>query len=230
MWNKENAYEAITGIFTGVDPCCGHLCLLPAGGGAAPGNPENGHRINLKGYTQELIDYVLSQDIEPRSVPKFVWNAVWSVPADKSVWRDDTKRMMETSFMGDETYLYSEMMRVLQEELEPNFDFAYVLPAGTVMQNLKTTHLASAQLYRDYAHATDFGRLAAAYSWYCVLTGTDIADCKIPEMNYRVVLDKALRLQEKNWVITDEQRTLLVEAVGNAVKTPYAVTESQYGK
>ena len=120
------------------------------------------------------------------------------------------------------------MMRVFQTDIEPNFDFAYIMPSGTVMQNLKTTNLQSNQLYRDYGHATDFGRLAAAYGWYCVLTGTPIEDCKIPAMNYNVVLDKVLRMQKKNWELTEEQRTLLVEAVGNAVKTPYAVTESQY--
>ena len=189
---------------------------------------QNGKRLDLKGYTQELIDYVLTQDIEPRSVPQLVWNMVWTKPADSSVWRDYDKTMMDTYFNGDQYYQYTEQIRVFQEELEPNFDFAYVLPAGTVMQNLKTTKLQSAQLYRDYGHATDFGRLAAAYSWYCTITGTPIEECKIPAMNYNVVLDKALRLQKKNWELTEEQRTLLVEAVGNAIKTPYAVTESQY--
>ena len=189
---------------------------------------SNGKRIDLKGYTQELIDYVLSQDIEPRSVPQFGWNMIWSKPADRAVWTDNNKLMMDTYFAGDEYMLYTEMMRVFQKELEPNFDFTYIMPSGTIMQNLKTTNLKSAQLYRDYGHATDFGRLAAAYGWYCTLTGTAIEDCEIPAMNFRVVLDKALRLQQKDWELTEEQRTLLVEAVGNAIKTPYAVTESQY--
>ena len=122
--------------------------------------------------------------------------------------------------------LYTEMMRVFQEELEPNFDFAYIMPSGTVMQNLKTTSLQSNQLYRDYGHATDFGRLAAAYGWYCTLTGTDISQCKLPAMNFRVVLDKMLRLQQMDWELTEEQKALLVEAVGNAIETPYAVTPS----
>ncbi len=100
-------------------------------------------------------------------------------------------------------------------------------PPGAI-ENLKTTKLQSNQLYRDYGHATDFGRLAAAYGWYCVLTGTPIEECKIPAMNYRVVLDKVCFMRQTDWEMTEEQRTLLVEAVGNAVKTPYAITESQY--
>ena len=187
---------------------------------------SHGKRIGLRGFTQELMDYVLSQDIEPRSVPQFGWNMIWSKPADRNVWTDNNKLMMDTYFAGDENMLYTEMMRVFQEELEPNFDFAYIMPSGTVMQNLKTTSLQSAQLYRDYGHATDFGRLAAAYGWYCTLTGTDISECKLPAMNFRVVLDKMLRLQQMDWELTEEQKALLVEAVGNAIKTPYAVTPS----
>jgi len=188
----------------------------------------NGHELDLTGYTQELMDYVLANDIEPRTAPKFAWNLIWSKPADRNVWTDANKTMMDRHFNGDEYLLYTEMMRVFQAEMLPAFDFAYVLPSGTAMQNLKSTSLKNTDIYRDYGHATDYGRLAAAYSWYCTMFGKNIEDCTIPAMNYKVVLDKFARQYQKDWELTEAQRAIFIECVGNAVKKPYERTQSQY--
>ena len=189
---------------------------------------ENGHKWDLKNYTQKLMDYVLSQDIEPRSVPKFAWNITWSRPADKNVWRDADKKAMDSYFGGDQNLQYSLLMKTHQEVIAPAFNFDYVMSAGTLMQNLKTTKLQSADIYRDYGHVTDFGRLAVAYLWYCTLYNKDIADCQIPSMNYKVILDKFARQYKQNMELTEERKDILVEAVANAMQTPFAMTPSQY--
>jgi hypothetical protein len=187
-----------------------------------------GKQLGLAGYTQELIDYVNANDIEPATPFKFAWNMVWSSPKDPAVRRDSNNLMLLTEFEDSEYVYYKAMVKVLQEELEPNFDFEYVFPAGTTMQNLKSTKLTNAEIYRDYGHVTDFGRLAAAYTWYCTLTGTDIADCKIPPMNHKVLLDALSRNTGKDLELTEERKAILVEAVGNAIKNPYNTTASQY--
>ena len=95
---------------------------------------------------------------------------------------------------------------------------------------MKSTKLASAEIHRDNAHVTDFGRLAAAYTWYCVLTGTDIEDCKIPPMNHKVLLDKLAYNTGKDMELTDEYRAILIEAVGNATKNPYDILPTQFAE
>ena len=105
-----------------------------------------------------------------------------------------------------------------------------MFPNGTTIQNLKSTKLASNEIHRDYSHVTDFGRLAVAYTWYCTLTGTDIADCKIPPMNHRVLLDKLAYNTGKDMELTEEKRAILIEAVGNAVKNPYDITPTKFAE
>jgi len=190
----------------------------------------NGKTLGLPGYVQELMDYVNSQDIEPATPFRFSWNMVWSSPKDPSVRRDHTNEMIKTAFEDSEYVYYKSMVSVLQNELLPNFDFEFVFPNGTTMQNLKSTKLASAEIYRDYGHVTDFGRLAAAYTWYCTLTGTAIEDCKIPAMNHKVLLDDVARNTGKDMVLTEEYRAMLVEAVGNASKNPYDILPTQFAE
>ena len=186
--------------------------------------------VNLPSYIDELKDYVLATDAEPGSVPQFAWNMVWSSPKDPAARKDSVNLMLLTEFEDSEYVYYKAISKNLQEVILPAEDFVHVFPNGTTIQNLKSTKLASNEIHRDYSHITDFGRLAAAYTWYCTLTGTDIADCKIPPMNYRVLLDKLAYNTGKDMELTEEYRAILVEAVGNAVKNPYDITPTKFAE
>ena len=209
--------------------------ILQAGSGESAGRQTSNYYKNEPGkalpdFIQELRDYVLANDIEPGSVPKFSWNMVWSSPKDPAVRSDSTNLMLLTEFEDSEYNYYKAMSKTLQEVVEPNFEWEYVFPNGTTIQNIKSTKLANAEIYRDYAHVTDFGRLAAAYTWYCVLTGTAIEDCKIPPMNHKVLLDKLARNTGKDMELTEEYRAILIEAVGNAIKNPYDILPTQFAE
>ena len=187
-------------------------------------------QLDLKADTQELLDYVLANDIEPASVPQFAWNMIWSTPADPAVRTDSTNQLLALYCGSDDHELYLQQTQVFQKTLESSFDWAYIFPNGTAIENLKGTKLADNQIFRDYAHVTDFGRLVAAYTWYCTLTGTDIKDCKIPAMNPKVLLDNMSRNSGTPMELTEEQKAILVEAVGNAIASPYATTASQFAE
>ena len=184
--------------------------------------------LDLPGYTRQLMDYVLSKDIEPRSVPKFAWNMVWSSPKDPSACTESTNKMINDFFEGSELKYYEKMAQVCKDEVAPAFDWAYILPNGTTIQNLKSSTLENKAIYRDYAHVTDFGRYAAAYTWYCTIFGKDITECKLEPVNYKVVLDQFCRQYKKNLELTEEQKQILVECVGNALSNPYQMTQSQF--
>ena len=189
---------------------------------------SKGHEVNLTGYIQELRDYVLSKDVEPRTVPEFSWNMVWTPPKDPAVRKEGTNALLEREFEGSELKEYEVMAKNCEETVVPNFDWAYVFPNGTTLQNLKSSTWENAKLYRDYAHVTDFGRWAAAYTWYCTMFDKDITACKLAPMNYKVVLDEASRLLKKDLEWTQEQKDLMIEAVGNALANPYQMTQSKY--
>lgn len=189
---------------------------------------NNNKELNLTGYIQELREYVLSKDMEPRTVPEFSWNMVWTQPKDRAVRKEDTNALLDLEFEGSELKLYEVMAKNCEEKVVPSFDWTYVFPNGTTLQNLKSSTWQNAKIYRDYAHVTDFGRWAAAYTWYCTMFDKDITDCKLAPMNYKVVLDEASRLLKKDLEWTQEQKDLMIEAVGNALANPYQMTQSQY--
>ena len=186
--------------------------------------------INLVGDTKALMDYVLANDIEPGSVPQFAWNMIWSTPANRAVRKDSTNQLLDLFCGGDDHELYLQQTKFFTDNLAPAVDFAYLFPNGTAIENLKTTKLADNQIFRDYAHATDFGRLVAAYTWYCILTDTAIEDCKIAPMNHKVLLDAKARNTGTDLELTEEQKAILIEAVGNAIKSPYETIQSQYAE
>ena len=85
-------------------------------------------------------------------------------------------------------------------------------------------------LYRDHIHASDYGRLIAGYTWFCMFTGKDIKDCKIGPFHYADMLDEAARLLKKPVELTQLQKDVLVESVYNAINNPFEMTPSQYTK
>lgn len=207
--------------------------ILQAGSSESAGQKtswytSHGHEVDLAGHVKSLREYVLSKDIEPRSVPKFSWNMVWSSPKDPAVRSQSTNDMMDRLYEGSELKYYETMAKNCKDVVVPSYDWEFVFPNGTTIQNLKSSTWENALLYRDYAHVTDFGRWAAAYTWYCVMFDKDITECKLEPMNHRVVLDQLSRQYQKNLEWTQEQKDLMIEAVGNALKSPYAMTPSQY--
>ena len=100
-----------------------------------------------------------------------------------------------------------------------------IIPAGTVIENLRTSYLSSAtdgtgDINRDWGHLNyGVGRYAIALTFYAYLTGGDISDIKyIPTR------------EETQLPFTDPAPNLDVirEAVNAALDDPFKVTESVY--
>lgn len=186
-----------------------------------------GKELDHVNYIQTIMDYVKENDIEKGSVPTFSWNMIWGVPADDAVLVEDTKTRLYQNFSGYEE-MYQAMCKVAKDKIQPAFDWKFFMPTGTAIENLKTTKLTNAEVYRDYAHVTDYGRMVAAYVWYCTIFGKDISECKLSPISWKLQINSFSRQYQKDLELTEDQKNILVEAVGNALKTPYEVTPSQY--
>ena len=176
--------------------------------------------------------FVLEHDIEKSTTPKFAFHVVWSFPNDDTLLNDGF-RSFKLKYFGDgpdaDLDAYNSGMQAIQEKILPlNFD--YILPTGTAMQNAKSSALTGRALYRDYAHANDYGRLIAGYTWFCTLTGTNIRDCKFGPFHYEDMLDKTVRLLKQPVELTQQQKDILIESVENAISNPFEMTPSQYTK
>lgn len=208
------------------------IVVIMAGSSEQTGVVPAGERDYFDaGNIQPWIDFVLEHDMEKATKPKFAWHMCWSFPNDDSLL-NDSRRAFKQKYFGDEEQpdlaAYESGMQVLQEYVVPmNFD--YMLPAGTAIQNAKSVMFGK-DLYRDYIHCNDYGRLIAGYTWFCTLTGKNIRDCKIGPFHYEDMLDQAARLLKQPVELTQLQKDVLVESVENAIKNPFEMTPSQYTK
>ena len=163
--------------------------------------------------------------------PKFAWHFVWSLPQDDNLLNDARRKELAEYYGGDAMKMYeanvAHSKTVVVPYLQDKVD--YLFPCATAFQNAKSSaFVEDRDIHRDFIHGTDYGRLIAAYTWYCGLTGTDIRDCKFAPVHYGILRDEARRKAEEDWVLTDLQRKILVESVENAYKKPFELTVSQY--
>lgn len=178
-----------------------------------------------------IMDYVKEHDPVPATVPKFGWHMVWTSPQDETLWKESTRTLLETYFNGDANLMFETSMKTAQEIVVPALEGKadYIFPCAAAFQNAKTaTVVEDKDIHRDFIHATDYGRLIAAYVWYCVLTDTNIRDCNFGPVPNGIVRDNAIRNSGKDYEISEEWKQVLIEAVENALANPYALTQSAY--
>lgn len=77
------------------------------------------------------------------------------------------------------------------------------------------------ELYRDYTHLSDFGRLMAAYCWV-----TQITDTPLTEVNIDVV-EKSMRHRRAqaygDMIVTEEMKQIIIQCVNHALENRYDV-------
>ena len=106
----------------------------------------------------------------------------------------------------------------------PALNFDYVFPSSTAYINALSGYKTTKEMYRDYSHASEFGRAMIAYLWYCNLTGTDISDCDFEPINYQYRKDTTAYQNQEDMVLTAEEKQTIVEVVGSALAKPYEIT------
>ena len=183
----------------------------------------NGYDPDLIGNFNFMKQYVLDNDIDKETTPKFGWNMVWTFPDDDTLIRANDRQTMNANFAKVEDY-YIKSAEIVRDELLPELKLDYVMPSSTAYINALSGYKTTGEMYRDYAHASDFGRIMIAYLWYCTLTGTDIKDCKFDPINYQYQKEEVQYLLKEDLVISEEDKAVIIEVVGNAIAKPYEIT------
>lgn len=124
----------------------------------------------------------------------------------------------------DMDYLYSEIVRCAKTYITTNSEFTDIIPSGTAIQYaLNEQGRALSEMYRDYTHMSDYGRLVAAYCWYATIMGIDQLDSvnigNLPaalhhsKSTYPTVSDSLIQ-------VSDADKTKLMAAVNYALANP----------
>ena len=149
----------------------------------------------------ELMDYVQ----ERNSTAKLVWHMTWAYQADST--HEDFPR-----YDNDQQKMYSQIVDCVQQCVLPDERIAFVIPAGTAIQNARTSFIGDT-LTRDGFHLDkQIGRYVAGLTWYAAIT--------------RAPID-GITFNPSKMTISEDMLAVAREAAENAVATPYAVTQSE---
>ena len=113
-----------------------------------------------------LIAYV--QKTATNADVQFVWNMTWAYA--------DTYENMQKNGYTNQISMYQLIANAVKKKIATNKNFVAISPAGTAVQNARTSVLGDT-LNRDGTHLTkDIGRYIAALSMFCTLTGYSVDD------------------------------------------------------
>lgn len=177
---------------------------------------------------QDIQAFVREHNQNPNTV--FGWHMTWVPPTDNTL-RDTYPHNPNTYYTNyeqynhDRTTVYNAVTQCVSDYIVPDSTFSYLIPSATAMENALSSYLEETDLHRDYVHASDLGRVIAAYTWYCVLTGVD----KLEEVKLTTI-PKAFMFSSSSQArtLTEMEKKVIVEAVNNALDNPLQMTQSQY--
>lgn len=157
----------------------------------------NAYHVNLK----PLVDIVRNYN----NTAALVWNMTWA-------YQQDSTHSSFPTYNRNQMTMYQMILNCTKNYVEKDGRFEYIIPVGTSIQDARTSYLGD-HITRDGYHLNkQFGRYLAALTWTCKILNID------PD---------AITYNPSPADINADMVRVAGESVRNALKTPYAVTESQ---
>ena len=133
----------------------------------------------------------------------FLWHQTWA-------YQQDSTHDSFPNYGRDQMKMYTMIVDCVKNCIEPENRFKYLIPCGTAVQNMRTSFLGDTLTRDGYHMDKKIGRYLTALTWTCVFTGVDASVITfLPAKDINADMVKAA-----------------AEAVNNAIKNPYEVTES----
>ena len=162
---------------------------------------------------------------------KFAWHMTWVPPTDNSLrdqypYENNTYYTNYLPYGDDRTTMYKSVVNCVQNHIATDETFQFVIPTATAMENALSSYLEEKDIHRDYVHASDLTRVMNSYVWYCKLMGIE----KLEEIKMDTIPVSFFKSTQgdQDRVLTDAEKNIILESVNNALKTPFAMTQSQY--
>ena len=178
---------------------------------------------NLEADIKTIQDYVLANDIEKGTTPKFAWNMIWGMPTDRGVLRENDKTTLDTLFGGDAMNLRQGIADTARDIIKPEENFSWFMPSAAALWQAQKMGMTVQELHRDYVHGSDFTRMMVGYLWYCVLFDKNIDDCTLAPISSKLVFDALMHNTGKDLELTEEQKNVLRTCVKAAIQNPYDI-------
>lgn len=175
----------------------------------------------------KLVEYV-NQNLSHPHI--FVWNMDIVCPNDETFYTPTYDPQPPTTFRARQTAIHGfdpvNDLKLTQANVVkyvlPDETYSNYIPSGTVVMY---AHLVDGwtqlDLYRDYIHVTDFGRLLVSYMWYAQLTGEPLTEVKIDSIEASLRHRRAIPLGDME--VTAEMKQTILDAVNHCLEHPWTV-------
>ena len=125
------------------------------------------------------------------------------------------------NFNNDAQTMYDAICDVAVEHIMPSelYSFDDVIPGGSVIQYARNMGMTDRDLFRDYAHKSDYGRVLIGYVWYASLMGIT----EFESLNYTTVAKEIRHSKspKEDLVMTQEQKDMALAAINYALANPF---------
>lgn len=167
---------------------------------------------------------------------KLAYNATWANPTSALLWGNDRRDVpavvherFANEFGGSRNEYYNRICENIKTYIETNEAYDLVFHTGTAMQYASETYGVpegakdhNYELYRDYVHASDFGRLLVAYQLYAQIYGLE----KLEAVNVNTIEAKMRFTSEQKYgdiEITQQHKDAIIASVNFALAHPNEV-------
>ncbi len=177
-------------------------------------------------------DYLASVIADYAKEPyELLWHTTWPSPNDESLFAETHdpqppsgfKQMLITNYGFDPVVQLTKMHEEVKAGIltDPMYSAAIccssAITHATMVQDVPQT-----EIYRDYTHLSDYGRLIAAYAWYTQLfTGAPVTEVKLDTVPAGLRHRRAQVLGDLT--VTEEMEKVIVEATTYTFQNPWTV-------
>jgi len=181
------------------------------------------------GKIQIIQNYVNENKYKEEAI--FAWHMPWAFATESELQNSYTAGGNPyisgyAPYNNDRVALYKAFAANVEKYIITDDTFQFLVPSGTAIENAMTSYLTEFDLLRDYAHASDLGRVISSYTWYCKLAGVE----ELTELKLTAIPRNFLRSTQSpvDRELTEMEQKIIIESVNNALKNPVQITQSQY--
>ena len=165
----------------------------------------SGRPDTFEPYLTQLIEYVNENKTNPNA--RLAWNMTWAYQAD---FQND----MFAQYGRNQDVMYNAIITTVQSTVQAHKEISYIMPCGTAIQNARTSYVGDT-LTRDGYHMSELGRVITAYTWLATFLNEPLTEINFTNVSASLTL-------------SEQDKAMILESVNNAIKNPFAVTNSTY--
>ncbi len=173
------------------------------------------------------------EDLVNRHVPHphaFAWHTTWPSPNDELFFSEGYWRQPPAGYKDTLTRLYGfdplTQYAVLTEAAKKSIltDGTYqkaICTGAAIVYATQVLGISQREVYRDYTHLSDFGRLIAAHTFYAQFTGrpiqsvnVDVIPAEHRQKHYR---------DQGDFIVTPTMKEIILKSANQALLDPWTV-------